>query len=445
MARIIRRSGVVPLSLIIGTLAPMGTEKMALVVNNMDRLVSLDLHAPHGGGHRDFFESFNQPVPLLQHLAISNYEDSVFAFPPEFLGGSAPNLRHMKVTTSAYIPWDSGLLAHLISLDVTGSEEPGDVIPPPLEMLLSALAGMPELETLILRHCFHRRSPSETAAHTHVYLSNLKRMEVSAPLTRCTRFLRQITVNVGTIVLLDLGCSSISQEDVEEFFTVFPSHLYMTLTPVAQALKFTWRAYCDFKIDVWTVQQDTKVKNSQNTSIRLNFYWDSDRSRGISPLDLTWTCFTALASSQLRSFRISSEYLAGWDAGVWRNLARMVPDLRTLAPGERPQSVALCKALSPDWSDSMPVDCYLPALSYLEIDAPCDHPIPTPNGGESPLAAVLVHALAARASAGCSTPLLKLIPSWRDYPSSSWLKLIRDAVPGICVRVESREEEEFMG
>ncbi|KAF8880886.1 hypothetical protein BD779DRAFT_1675733 [Infundibulicybe gibba] len=435
MARMIRRSRAVPLSFAISYHASINTQKMTQVVNNMHRFNSLDLDIPRGEeSNRDFFEAFSQPAPALQHLTILNYGYSIqFAFPLNFLGGTAPNLRYMKVTTSAYVPWESGLFAHLVSLDVTGSGRDGDGNQPSLEMLLSALARMPGVETLILRRCFHRPT-SPTVVYTHVDLPNLKWFEVAAPLTRCTCFLRHITINSDAIVRLDLKCSIVSKEDIEEFLKVFPSHPYTT-PPTAQALKFMWGHYRprDFKINMWTVQQDAEVKTSQNAGFKLNLSWEEDGLRGLSPLNLTWACFAALASPQLRFFLMSGGHIVGWDAGVWRKLASMVPNLRLLAPGETAQSVELCKALSPpDGSNSVPADCCFPALSDLDLDAPYDYPMPVPGGGESPLSVVLARSLAARALIGCSTPDLGFAVS-RELPPEGWSGPFTDAIPDIRV------------
>ncbi|KAF8880853.1 hypothetical protein BD779DRAFT_1038462 [Infundibulicybe gibba] len=439
MARMIKRSRMFPLSLTISSQAD--TEKMALVVNHMHRFKSLNLDVPPGDGSA-IFEVFSQPVPLLQHLTILSFGYSSFAFPPEFLGGSAPNLRHMKLNTRRRIPWDSGLFAHLVTLDVSGSENFGDATPLPLGTLLSALARMPELEILILHRCFPPPAPPATA-DARVDLPHLKRLDVLAPLVHCTCFIRWITIDASATVLLNIKCSSVSREDVEEFFMVFPSHLYTTSTSVAQALKFVWRDPYNFKIDVWTGQQNTEFEDFQNANVNLVFDWESIRLRGVSPLDLTWTSFAALASPQLRSFRIWGSPIDGWDADVWRRLARVAPDLQRLATGMDVQSTELCKALSPpDAPDPAPADCCLPTLSYLELQPPRFHPIPTPDEEESPLPVTLARTLAARALIGCSTPKLVFIASRRDYPRG-WFKKFH-AVPNILVYTVQWYEEPEM-
>ncbi|KAF8880849.1 hypothetical protein BD779DRAFT_1675702 [Infundibulicybe gibba] len=443
MAGMIKRSCTLPLSLTIGNRATVGAQKMAwlsITCTASNRLTCTSAR----GGYWAFFEAFSQPVPLLEHLTVSSYARTVFAFPPEFLGGSAPSLRHMKLSTNSYIRWDSGLFAHLVTLEVSGSENFGGVTPPSFGMLLSALVRMPDLETLILRHCF---SPTLSATvGAHVDLSNLKRLEVATSLTCCTCLLRQITINAGAIVLLDLEhCSSASKDDFDKFFAVFPSHLYTTSTPVAQALKFTWRDSYDLNIDMWTVQQNTEFKTSQNASIKLVFNWGLVRLRGVvGPLDLMWTCLAALASPQLHSFRTSGNHLVGWDAEVWRQLAHVAPSLQRLAAGTEHQSAELCKALSPpDVPDPALADCCFPALSYLEFKPPRDHPTPNPDGEESLFPVTLARSLAARALIGCSTPELAFIMSHRDY-SKDWFYPFGDAIPNIIVHTREWWREAVM-
>ncbi|KAF8880882.1 hypothetical protein BD779DRAFT_1675730 [Infundibulicybe gibba] len=240
---------------------------------------------------------------------------------------------------------------------------------------------MPGLETLILRRCFPPPTPS-TMEDTHVNLSNLKQLEVAASMARCTCFLRQITISTNTIVLLNIGCPSIPGRHIEKILRRLPSHPSLYNLPPT-TLKFTWHDYGSFKVDVWTAQRRTKVKRSSNASIKLNFSWDWEDSQGVrSPSNVTWMCFAALASPQLRSFRMSGGDIDGWGVGIWRHLARIAPNLQALALGSKALGVKLCMALNPpDGPDLAPADYCFPALSYLELEAPYDHPMPTPGGG----------------------------------------------------------------
>ncbi|KAF8880848.1 hypothetical protein BD779DRAFT_1547472, partial [Infundibulicybe gibba] len=385
MTQMIKRSHAVPLSLTIGW-AEMDARKMSLVSSNLHRFKSLNLCIPTEGADV-FFEVFNQSVPLLQHLTISSFGPPTFAFPfafpLEFLSGSAPNLRHMKLSTSSHVPWDSGLFSNLVTLEIepTGKEL-NDVDPPSLDMLLSALSKMPELKTLILRHGLPPPT-SATTVHAFVDLPNLKRLE-------------QITISASAVVLLRIGCAGISKENVEEFFTVFPSRLCAPSPPVAQALRFVW-SYHNFCIDIdtWTVQRNVAFKNSQNVSIKLAFDWYSDRKRGISPLDFTWACFAGLASPQLSSFSISGNSALG-----------------------KADSAELCAALHPpDGPDAVLATAVSPPI-LSELAIPYDYPMPTAMG-ESPLLW--------SCPAWLRPGLISLRPE--RYPEN-WSEAFNNAVPG---------------
>ncbi|KAF8880859.1 hypothetical protein BD779DRAFT_1038525 [Infundibulicybe gibba] len=434
MATIVDRSRAVSLSLTIPPGAVMVPGKMALIANNMHRLKRLSLDVPTLDSH-DLFSLFSQPTPLLQHLTMSYFGPSNFAFPLNFLSGSAPNLHHIKLSVKSCVPWASGLFANLVTLEVSGDIEgaPNGPDAPSLEMLRSALARMPELETLVLRRCFPLASTAKKFVSTS--LPKLRRLEVAGHLWDCVSFLRQITTNASTVVLLDLKCSDISEQNIKELFIVFQSNLFVTpkLAPIAQVLKFAWRDSTDFKIDMWSVNQDGEVKDSRNPSTTFNFSWTSSRSRGISPLAFTQTCFMALASPQLRSFRILDGHITGWDARVWRNVAQMAPGLQRLAPGTGPQCTEFCKVLCPpDGPDQEPEDCCFPRLSYLELTAPHNYSISMPGG----LVDILSQYLSKRAIIGCSTPELAfvVVPSPQKDRSEVWSQPLRDAVPGIVVR-----------
>ncbi|KAF8880868.1 hypothetical protein BD779DRAFT_1038688 [Infundibulicybe gibba] len=402
MAWMIERSSTAPLSFTTNYETDVDASKLTLISSHLYRFKSLALDFPSRGVDT-FFEAFNQSVPLLQQLDITDYNDWAFAFPPKFLSGGAPNLRHISLTTNSGIPWDSELFSNLTTLEVF-AWGPGSYSRDgfSLNMLLSALARMPELETLTLRRCFSLPTPL-TAAGAHIDLSNLKQLEVRVPLEHCTCFLRQITISASATVLLEIESSESSREDVEEFFTVFPSHLYATSTAVAQALRFSYEYDPDyFKVDVCTVQQNTEHKNSRNAGIKLAPHWRSS-SPTVKPLDLVWACFAALASPQLRSFRIWGDDI-GWNSEVWRRVARATPNLRRLAVDSEEQSAELFKALSlSNVPDPVLADCPFPALSYLELVPPYGRRVLTPDGKESPLSVDFAWSLATRASIGCST------------------------------------------
>ncbi|KAF8869966.1 hypothetical protein BD779DRAFT_1582781 [Infundibulicybe gibba] len=401
MAAMFERSCSVPLSLSVSDRADMGSRGIALVVNNMHRVKLFDMSV-WGENADSFFETFNKPVPLLQHLNISYHGCETFAFPSEFLSGSAPNLRHIELTTGAYVPWTSGLFANLITLEINGSWCNGPD-PPSLEMLLSALAKMPALEILYLGSCLPQTT-STTAAH--VDLPNFRELVVRSPLRDATCFLKQITIDANAIVDLHLGYPYIS--DVKDFFTIFPSHLSTAASPTVRALKFTWIRSSRFRVGVWTTQPDAQTTSFQH-KITLNFNWDPPYRRNVIPPDLPWICFTALASSQLSAFRISDVNIQ-WDVEVWRKVARVCPDLRKLAPGSITQCIELCRALRPpDKQDLVLADCCFPALSYLELEIPYKHPMQTPDGEIAPFPEVLAQTLSARAIIGCSTPELAFV------------------------------------
>ncbi|KAF8871823.1 hypothetical protein BD779DRAFT_1805735 [Infundibulicybe gibba] len=438
METMIKRSRSAPLYLAINDRANTSSQMMGLVVKNLHRFKSFDLLV-QGRNTYVLSKLFSKPAPLLQHLQISYTGLPAFTFPPEFLSGSAPNLRHIKLTTTSYVPWNSKLFANLATLEVNGGRCDGPDTPS-LEMLLSALARMPALEILILCDCFPQ-IPSATAAH--VDLPNLKQLRMIGPLRDVTCFLSKITINASAAVRLRLKCLHVSKEDVEQLFMTFPSHLFTSGLPTVWALKFGWQASFDFRVGVWMIQPDAKVLNSRDPGIKLLFNWDSPRVRGITPLDLTWTCFAALVSPQLRSFHMSGLAI-GWDAEVWRKVARVSPGLRRLTLGSKTQSVKLCEALHPpDKRDLVLADCCFPVLSYLELEVPYDNPMLTADGKMAPLSEVLSRSLSMRAAVGCLTPELVFISSLEDFPEG-WSDPFRTAVPGIIVREDDDLGNEVM-
>ncbi|KAF8873402.1 hypothetical protein BD779DRAFT_1679244 [Infundibulicybe gibba] len=433
--KMMERARAVPLSLEVSSYPEPEMDVVGLVAKNLHRCRSLSLHP---FWHFNLFQPFkkvNQQAPLLQRLEIKSFHRGEgFTFPPDFLRGRAPNLRHVQIKAYSYIPWHATLFANLVSLEVDTAVETDGPDESSVETLLSALARMSTLEVLSLHNCFPYPTPS-TMVVTRAHLPNLKLFRITGTLGDCTRFLRQITTNATAVIRVDIRDSDVSQADVEEFFTVFPSQLCTAFPPITQALQLTWQGGGELGVDARTIQPGTALENSFHVSFKSNLIqsWD------ISPLDLMWPCFVALASPQLRSFRILGDDIEGWDVEVWRKLAHIAPGLQRLSPGKGALSAELCKTLRPPSEpDLIPADCCLPELSYLELEVPCDLPMPTPEGGETLLSALLAHSLAARAMIGCPTPeLVFSVPCERS--PQGWSKPFGDAVPGIAVR-EDREE-----
>ncbi|KAF8867854.1 hypothetical protein BD779DRAFT_1604573 [Infundibulicybe gibba] len=430
----LERSRMAPLSFEVGVSSELAfpeleANMMTLVAKNLHRCKSLSIYPFSSQNLYSFFRHSTHPAPLLQHLKMAGLQPGgLFAFPPDFLHGRAPNLRHVQLNTCSHIPWHSALFTDLIYLEVCGWIGLGAPDESSVEMLLRALARMPTLEVLFLSSCFSRTMPS-TRVVTHVHLPNLRMFRITGTLDDCACFLGQITVNPTAAVRVNIRSPSISKVDVGGFFAIFSSHLFTTSPLVVQALQFTWQDDCKLVVDAWTARQpeDTAAATS---SFRVSFGPDP---WSIYCMDLAWLCFTVLASPQLRSFRMVGDRIWGWDAEVWRKVALAAPDLQRLSLGREESSAELCKALCPpDRPDLVPADFCLPALSYLELAVPCGLPIRTSDGGEAPLSMVLARSLAARAAAGCSTPELVFLVS--SESPEGWSEPLRDAVPGIVVR-----------
>ncbi|KAF8880863.1 hypothetical protein BD779DRAFT_1547513 [Infundibulicybe gibba] len=430
MATMIDRSCAVPLSLVIpkGMVIPSGM--VDLIDHNMRRFKWLSL-AIQGIDNDVFFNLFSQPVPLLDSLTFSSESWSPnSAFPPKFLGGNSPNLRYIKLSTNCCIPWGSGLFTNLVALDIARSaERPNDPNAPPLELLLSALREMRGLETLLLRNCLPRPTPS-TMAHIRVNLPNLRRLWVVGLLRSSTCFLRQLTVNSTAALLLNLARPNVVKDDVDEFLVVLSSSICANPT---QVFHFTWRSSSHkFWVCAWSGRKGKWFRTIKNANIKISF--KLPRSSDMSPLDLARTCYATFMSPQLRIFSIFGDGIAGWNAQTWCELARITPGLWKVIVGEVSLSIELCKALCPpDGQDLVLEKCCFPALSYLEILAPYDCLMPTQDGGGSSLSVVLSSSLAMRAAIGCSTPELVFCTIEGEFPEG-WSEPFTDAIPGIVVR-----------
>ncbi|KAF8870624.1 hypothetical protein BD779DRAFT_1579252 [Infundibulicybe gibba] len=301
-------------------------------------------------------------------------------------------------------------------------------------MLLDALTKMPGLELLILRHCI---PPAHAMTeYIDVDLPNLERLELAGSLNACADLLRQITINASTTLTLNLTCSRVIMEDVCRFLDVFPS---LSAAPVPNEALYFASNYQDFEINAWLAQQSLKAKDPSHPRLSLNLRWTVGRAT-CRP-DIMWDFFSAFASPQLRSFRMSGDPI-GWDVYLWRGLAKVTQNLQGLVVDEVVPAVELCEALHPpDRPNTVSTDCCLPMLSYLELGARYNHAMSTPDEKDVPLSAVLADCLAARAAIGCLTPeLVFIVPPFEKSPEG-WSEPFREAVPGIIVR-ESRGLDE---
>ncbi|KAF8881987.1 hypothetical protein BD779DRAFT_1754511 [Infundibulicybe gibba] len=376
MATMIERSLSVPLSVVLNLEDRVEMDqKMALVLASLHRFQSLNLRIL--SINTQFLELFSGSVPLLEHLEITYLGHATFVFPFEFLSGSAPNLRHIGISTLSYIPWTSGLFANLVTLQVCGNmeREPDGPEASSLEMLLSALAKMPGLETLLLRYCFSPPKPSATIPRVH--LPNLKVLRTSENFRNSICFFKQVTFNPSAVMDVLIMCDHASKHDADEFFAILPSHPCQTSSLITQELKFDWLCF----------QSNVDIPTDE------------------------------------------------WDAEVWRKVARMCPDLRRLAVRSIAQCMELCDALSPpNGQDLVPADCCFPALSYLEVPSSRYPPAPISDEDMALLFETLSQSLSRRAAVGCPTPELVLVSPFGHNIFESWSKQFRDAVPGIIVR-----------
>ncbi|KAF8869961.1 hypothetical protein BD779DRAFT_1479304 [Infundibulicybe gibba] len=430
LERIVERSQPAPLSFIGGDQVGdwPGDGRMALAISNIHRFKSIELWFPwdYEGNIHPLFKMFSQPAPMLRHLTMYlNYGDPNFALPPEFLGGYAPNLRHIKLVTHFDVPWHSPLFANLTTLVIVGRKPQGPRSSS-LEMLLDALAKMPRLEFLILNRCIPPPTHSMMRC-AHVDLPNLKRLELSDHLRHCTGFLGQITINPTATLHLTLNCYDTEWDMYLRFLEVFQSHPWTTPTPT-EVLDFTWKN-ANFRIDAWPVRQGSEDLNSvdANTKISVMFVPDD-----VWALGMVQACFPPFVSPQLHSFSVSSNAM---ECNVnWGNLARMAPHLRRLAVGGGTYTAELCMALRPPDGLDLPADCFLPELLYLEFTDRYKHTILAPDGGETQLSTFLAQILAARAMIGCLTPeVVFIVPPSEESPEG-WSDVLLEAVPGIVVR-----------
>ncbi|KAF8871573.1 hypothetical protein BD779DRAFT_1717720 [Infundibulicybe gibba] len=411
IAEMIERSHSAPLSLFGGHRVKWNEALMGLVADNMHRFEYIDLWVNDKVGYytESLFKMLSKSAPTLEYLtlAVEYYSGRACvnpAFPREFLSGCTPNLRHLKVSASNPIQWDSGIFTNLTTLSVTRGRgcKPGLSS---FEMLITALTRMPGLELLTLCQCIpHPAHP--TARCDHANLPNLKRLELTEPLNHCTDLLRQIAVSASTTLLLNLASDrDITKEDVDRFEEVFPLH--------------PWGA-CNSRIGVWPARWGSVVTGSENTR---------------TPLAIAWARFITLVSPQLRSSCIPN--ITGWDVDCWRGFAHVAPELQSLTVGGEAQVVELGKALRPpNGPNVVPADCCFPVLSHLELVADYNPRTDISAWGEeeAQLSTMLTRILAERAEIGCSTPKLVFSPRpWSDkrFPDDLSVMWTRRASQGL--------------
>jgi hypothetical protein len=120
----------------------------ALALEHLDRVRSVTLHLT-GSQLRKMVTVMQKPFPLLTRLNILLEGRNTPVLPAEFLGGSAPCLQKIALTSAPYPALPTLLLSasDLVTLELRKIPAAGYISP---EAMVAALAALPKLKTLII-------------------------------------------------------------------------------------------------------------------------------------------------------------------------------------------------------------------------------------------------------------------------------------------------------
>ncbi|KAJ8073535.1 hypothetical protein PM082_011811 [Marasmius tenuissimus] len=118
------------------------TQALSDALQHISRVETLDLSLPNEIVLK-ILHNVTQPASILRHLFIHTWYPRLMSLPPNLFGGGAPVLREVRLK-GCYLPWDSGILKDLVSLDLfyRWVERP----PSTVEQIATVLKKMPDLE-----------------------------------------------------------------------------------------------------------------------------------------------------------------------------------------------------------------------------------------------------------------------------------------------------------
>ncbi|KAK7051570.1 hypothetical protein VNI00_004549 [Paramarasmius palmivorus] len=172
-----------------------------------------------------FLHRLVQPAPILRALEINSNDG--FTLSADFLAGEAPSLTNLRIR-SAYLSWESPLLANLTHLELRGNSRSNI---PTTSQLVKALRAMPLLENLVLRGILPNIID---AAMECVALPRLHELDISGNIYQCTGLLRLVSFPVTTVLSISEDIDS-DFNDVGDF-DVFVFQLPLLFCPVVSSV-----------------------------------------------------------------------------------------------------------------------------------------------------------------------------------------------------------------
>jgi len=125
----------------------LGTDNIIVALGQSDRVCQVNLSGLADRQLENVLAAMQVPFPELKQLRLSSHDEMQPVIPDSFLGGSAPHLRLVKLSSIPFPGLPKLLLSatHLFHLDLSNIPHSGYISPEAMAALLSVLSSLTEL------------------------------------------------------------------------------------------------------------------------------------------------------------------------------------------------------------------------------------------------------------------------------------------------------------
>jgi hypothetical protein len=405
----IRRSKMAPLTIQVSSnywLTPRVVDAVSEGLKHLSRISEINLAASRDNMDK-LLSSINHPAPFLRTLFLdigrSDYyyhsRSEPYILPEDFLSGDAPRLSHIELVR-CHLRWDSPLLANLSYLKVNHPGPPA----PTLDQLISALAGMPQLEILDLENTLPTSTNTESIQKPEVGLPRLRKLRAVGALDECAIFFDHVSVPSSATIHVVARCFE-SPSQTLGLVNAMSQRLPVARdsgqnVPAIKSLMVQSVGIgTGIVVEAWNSSSNSKNKSSvvipsSERAVTLNTF-ASPTSIGWLKLEFSWQATVKkqlhddvvvavcdpLPLAQLRTLHVRNWYHESVDSPTFAKMFGSLPKVNTLTvEGNSAYGFvnALSQARIPDgMSSSSPSRPALPfpalrTLKLLDADFDCD-------------------------------------------------------------------------
>ncbi|KAI0064665.1 hypothetical protein BV25DRAFT_1914352 [Artomyces pyxidatus] len=332
----------------------------------------------------------DSPAPIIESLSLINHHPSSLPSGlPVGVTHHAPRLRSLLLQGLGQIAWTQFSLPNIVALRIINpTMGQTHLLPLPFfDHILDFLAGLPSLESLLLKDCFPRSYEQTEPGHPGrvVDLARLQEIELIGTVSGCARLFEHLRIPPSAH--RDVSCSITGTEDEN----LYPSVFSAFFNPLGGSSSAPLRAMSVMNYEPETslyfavsTESEGCVDPDWDGQARLKLVWPM--RRGLMHYDLLRLAHGAIPGRGIQKLSVATTALI-WNVNDWLSCFANLDGVEELYVGYEAAD-AICDALSTfvleegttDWRTLTrvmdiedPRRCFfLPKLSRLVLQSACE-------------------------------------------------------------------------